>query len=177
MGRQQRDLWRRRISGRSAAAMLRDIFEARHDLAGLAEAYGLDPAELASWANDEHNRTVLQGLCVLADLQTQLMLSRYRQLAVAELIRQANGGEDEEGQATVSPEQARRACVELLRADLKPISATGRASQGGDAEADDPATDLRKLRAAIYGGASALEDADHNTRDEHHSVSGDHDAG
>lgn len=158
--------WRRKLNGDKASSMLQDVFEARHDLAGLARQYGLEPTELAGWANDAENRTVLQGLCVLADLQTQLMLSRYRQLAVTELIRQATGG-GEGDDAGVSAEQARKACVDLLRADLKPL-ASGKPGSGaggvGSETSGDAAeefvradADLRALRAAMYGNDQSTD--------------------
>ncbi|MEM1099150.1 MAG: hypothetical protein AAGH92_10215 [Planctomycetota bacterium] len=136
-------------------AMLRDIFEAKRDLSGLCEHYDLSPEQLAVWADDAERRKMLQGLCVLADLQTQLMLSRYRQLAVGELIRQATGGEE-----GVTPEQARRACVDLLRADLKLPSATradSNATIGGVAEHED----LHALRDAIFGDKESSDDVVH----------------
>ena len=167
------------ISRRTHVALFRDIFEARHDLAGLAESHRLPPEALAAWIERDANRAVLQGLCTLADLQTQLMLSRFRQLAVNELIRQATGGtpaqgDDEPGQP-VSPEQARKACVDLLRADLK-TTGTARASRSaacGDDVSDEGDTELdtlAELRRALFGGegvasernepASADEDDD-----------------
>lgn len=140
------------------AALLRDIFAATHDLAALAEAHGMDPAALAAWANDEQHQAVLRGLCVLADFQAQLMLSRYRQLAVSELIRQAapapapgSGGADGEGRPAVSAEQSRKACVDLLRADLKPVWVPKGAAGGAVVPNDAAAADLRALRAALYG--------------------------
>ncbi|MEM8782470.1 MAG: hypothetical protein AAGE65_06380 [Planctomycetota bacterium] len=142
---------RKKLTASRAKAMLRDIFEARHDLSGLAEVYDQTPEQLSAWANDAGNRAVLRGLCELADLQTQLMLSRYRQLAVGELIRQATG-EDER----VTPEQARKACVDLLRADLNPPNANTAAE--ADASSNTEQDDLRALRDALFdqaeGGAS-----------------------
>lgn len=153
-----------KLSSRKAGQMLQDIFEAKHDLAGLAEVYGLKPTQLASWANDSANREVLGGLCVLADLQTQLMLSRYRQLAVTELIRQATGLTSGDGEG-VSAEQARKACVDLLRADLKPMTAgtdgkaqgrgvrTGTpedAGAGGGGDSSAAMAELEALRATLY---------------------------
>ena len=137
-------------------AMLQDIFEARHDLSGLAESYRLNPAQLSAWGNDAENRAVLQGLCVLADLQTQLMLSRYRQLAVGELIRQATGGGGGEGGegSAVSPEQARKACVDLLRADLKLPATAMRGADDAESAAGPEAQQLSALRDAIYGTPS-----------------------
>lgn len=138
---------RRSLSAGASRAMLRDIFEAKHDLSGLCEQYSLSPEQLSAWASDAEHRTVLKGLCVLADLQTQLMLSRYRQLAVGELIRQATA-EDEK----VSPEQARKACVDLLRADLK-LPGTGGKVVDDALAVSDEREGLSALRDAIFGEA------------------------
>lgn len=114
-----------KMSRARRSALLADVFEARRDLSGLAEEHRLSPDDLAEWIGREENQRCLTGLCLLADLQTQLMLSRYRQVAVTELIKQASGeGSDDasgggSGGAGVSIEQSRKACVDLLKADLK----------------------------------------------------------
>ena len=133
-------------------ALIADVFEARRDLTGLAEAHRLSPADLAEWINEPANQRCLAGLCLLADLQTQLMLSRYRQVAVSELIKQASGGGEDE--AAVSVEQARKACVDLLKADLKraelpdALAAVAEAKGGGE-------DDLALLREALFGPGPA----------------------
>lgn len=124
-----------RLSRTKHRAMVRDVLEGRHDLASLAEAYSLTHGELAEWAAQRSVQRCLTGLCALADLQTQLMLSRFRQVAANKLIRQA-GGEDGE----LSPEQSRKACVDLLRIELK--------------RAEGPAGDERKVATERGGGAS-----------------------
>lgn len=118
----------KRLSARRRGALLRDIFNAEHDVVALAEAHGLTPDALAAWAADAGNRQCLAGLCVLADVQTQLLLSRYRLLAATRLIRLAT--EEAEG---VKPDDVRRACVDLLRLDLKRAGGAG-----GGTEDDEP---------------------------------------
>ena len=131
--------------------LIADVFEARRDLSGLAEAHRLSPADLAAWVGEPEVQRCLTGLCLLADLQTQLMLSRYRQVAVGELIKQASGGGDD-GSA-VSVEQARKACVDLLKADLKRADLTatlpkhGEGGEGGEGAGDE----LALLREALFG--------------------------
>lgn len=93
--------------------MLDDILQARHDLQGLAQAHGLSAAQLARWIDKPANQKTLAGLCLLADYQTQLLLSRYRSLAATRLIKLA--GDENDGSA----ETARKACGDLLRLDLK----------------------------------------------------------
>jgi len=105
----------RSIGRMRRAALIRDILEAKHDLASLAQAHRLKPDELAAWVDDPQNQRVLNGLCKLADVQTQVLLSRYRMLAATRLIKLATDADLTEGK----PDVARRACVDLLRLDLK----------------------------------------------------------
>lgn len=105
----------KRIGPKRQAALIQDILGAQHDLVALAEEHRLNPDDLAAWVSDVSNQRVLSGLCKLADLQTQILLSRYRLLAATRLIKLAT----EEDQAEGKPDVARRACVDLLRLDLK----------------------------------------------------------
>jgi hypothetical protein len=133
-------------------AIFADIFEAELDLTGLITKHKLTPQMLADWIGKEPHQRCLAELCVLADLQTQLMLSRYRQLAVSELIKQATGGG--EG-GSVSSEQARKACVDLLKADLKrvPLIHPSSLPQPDDGEdADDGGQEIQAMRDALYAG-------------------------
>ena len=38
----------------------------------------LTPKRLSAWIRENDNHQTLMGLCVIADIQTQLLLSRYR---------------------------------------------------------------------------------------------------
>ena len=100
-----------KISRKKGKQIIEDIINARHDMVELGRLHELDPQSLAGWISEPANHRCLAGLCVLADLQTQLLLSRYRTVAATRLIKLAT----EEGQGDV----ARRACMDLLRADLK----------------------------------------------------------
>ena len=131
-----------KIGKERQASLIRDIFNANHDVVALAEAHRLSPADLADWIDEPTNQRCLSGLCVLADLQTQLMLSRYRLIAVTKLIRQATQQED------VSAEQARKACADLLKLDLKRAAAAE--ADEGEKEEDD-ALDPQRLREWLYG--------------------------
>lgn len=132
------------ISKKRRASLIRDILSSEHDVVQLAAAHQLSPDELAQWVGVAENHQCLTGLCVLADLQTQVLLSRYRLLAATRLIRLATQ-EDEQASADV----ARRACVDLLKLDLKRADAElpSQASEHVDASADDTAS----LRKALYG--------------------------
>ncbi len=132
----------RGISPKKRSLMIRDIIEAQHDLTGLAKEHGLSPDQMAAWIDEPANRRVLRGLCVLADLQTQVLLSRYRMLAVTRLIKLATS----EGEGDI----ARRACVDLLRADLK-------RADGVDEPEEQQRQDASALREAIYGQEGGQE--------------------
>ena len=100
--------------------LVRDLVAAEHDLIELARRHSLSPDDLAEWvAHPDHQQT-LAGLCMLADMQTQILLSRYRLLAAGRLIRLATAEQDSDG-ASVNKDTARRACVDLLKIDLKRV--------------------------------------------------------
>lgn len=134
-------------------ALIADVFEARRDLPDLAVAHGLSPDDLAGWISQEENQRCLAGLCLLADLQTQLMLSRYRQVAVTELIKQASapGSDNSHG---VSAEQARKACVDLLKADLKRTQVVMPIADDGERQEYNAMREMESIRAALFGEAS-----------------------
>ena len=110
--------------GREAALLLR-VYEAKEDPRGVAEGFGMTLEELALWAGRERTMRALRGLRLVADMQTQLILSRYRLTAAAKLVQLA--GQDE------SAETARRACVDLLKAELSfPEGEVGDAGEVAD---------------------------------------------
>ena len=76
----------RRIGAKRRDRIIGDILHAQHDLVALAEAHRLSPIDLAHWVSDPQNHQMLRGLCLMADVQTQIMLSRYRLLAATRLI-------------------------------------------------------------------------------------------
>lgn len=94
-------------------ALLDDLAGAEHDILSLARRHGLSLDGLVDWAFQPNTRRIVAGLCVLADAQTQLLLSRYRLLAATRLISQATADSD-----TLAPEQIRKACVDLLKTEL-----------------------------------------------------------
>ncbi len=105
----------RRISAKKRAALIRDLIHAELDLTTLHSEYGLSPDSLSQWVQDETNHRCLTGLCVLADIQTQLLLSRYRLIAAGRLIDMAtNPPQDNKSGLDTS----RRACVDLLKLEL-----------------------------------------------------------
>ncbi len=106
----------RKISVKRRAALINDLINADFDLTTLHSKYALSPDSLSQWVQDENNHRCLSGLCVLADLQTQLLLSRYRLIAAGRLIDLATS-QPEDGKAAL--DTSRRACVDLLKLELK----------------------------------------------------------
>ena len=78
--------------------------------AEIATGVGMTLAELSDWARDDANARTLEGLARLADLRAQMLLSQYRAAAAVRLIEIATDKE--------TAELSRKACVDLLRADL-----------------------------------------------------------
>ncbi|MGB0768000.1 MAG: hypothetical protein ACPGYV_09850 [Phycisphaeraceae bacterium] len=93
--------------------LILDLARAEHDILSFAKANDLSLDDLVDWAAEPKTRRTLAGLCVLADAQTQLLLSRYRLVAATRLIGQATAEDD-----TLSAEQVRKACVDLLKTEL-----------------------------------------------------------
>jgi len=127
--------------------LIRDLVSGERDLLTLAQDHQLKPDALADWVNDADNRRCLSGLCVLADLQTQVLLSRYRLLAASRLIRMATSDAGDDQKAL---DVARRACVDLLKLDLKRAEHTGFATEDAD-DADPIAAGLAWLEQAVRG--------------------------
>lgn len=118
--------------------LVADILAGEHDVLTLGERHKLKPDKLAAWVIDPENHRVLRGLCVLADMQTQLVLSRYRRLAAGRLIRLATDEGDEK-----AAEVARKACVDLLRLDMKRADAVAAGSvQAGESEPGESGADF-----------------------------------
>ena len=98
---------------RTPDKLLMDLARAENDILSFAKAHDLSLDDLVDWAAKPQTRRTLAGLCVLADAQTQLLLSRYRLVAATRLIGQATAEDD-----TLSAEQVRKACVDLLKTEL-----------------------------------------------------------
>ncbi|MEM9560842.1 MAG: hypothetical protein AAF995_11085 [Planctomycetota bacterium] len=129
--------------GRPTSALLRELARAEHDVLSLGESHGLPLGELAAWASEPATQRTVAGLCLLADLQTQLLLSRYRLIAATRLVGQATGQDD-----GLSPEQVRKACVDLLKIELDRVASV---SLDAAQDQDDPA--LESLKRAMLGEA------------------------
>lgn len=119
---------------REAALLLR-IYEAECDPQELAESAEMSLEELSRWAGRERTVRALRGLRLVADMQVQLLVSRYRLNAAAKLV--SLSGQKE------NLELARKASVDLLKADLKLPEVNEAAA--GEAEQDKPVVDEEKL--------------------------------
>jgi len=126
--------------------LIADIIAAEADWTGIGERHNLTPERLSHWAQQDQNQLTLRGLCVLADLQTQILLSRCRLVAATRLLSLASGNED-----GATPEISRKACVDLLRMDLR--STESELSDQGSADEAVSAMG-QELRKALYGNDS-----------------------
>jgi hypothetical protein len=133
----------RKISAKKRATLIRDLIHADFDLTALRSKYNLTPDSLSNWARDEGNQRCLTGLCVLADIQTQLLLSRYRLIAAGRLIDMATQPPDD---SKAGLDTSRRACVDLLKLELPraDIDVSFKAS-AIDAQPDDGLASLHRL--------------------------------
>jgi len=98
------------LSERKRKQTLRQLLEADVDVASLEQTLGVKLEELATWALDEQTHAQVEGLLRWLDMQTQVMIGRYRIAAAARLYELASQSE--------LAETARRAASELLKTNL-----------------------------------------------------------
>lgn len=89
---------------------LRQLLVPDVDVAELEDTLGLKLEQVALWALDEQTQSEVEGLMRWLDMQTQIMIARYRLAAVARLYDLVNTAKNEE--------TARRACLDLLKTNL-----------------------------------------------------------
>ncbi|MFI4859508.1 MAG: hypothetical protein ACIAXF_02380 [Phycisphaerales bacterium JB063] len=135
----------------TSVVLLHELARAEDDVLALGERHGVGLAKLSAWAALPKTQRTVAGLCLLADLQTQLLLSRYRLVAASRLVAQATGQDD-----TLGPEQVRKACVDLLKIELDRVASVS--LEAVDA-LDDPAFESLK-RAMLEGGADEPKPGD-----------------
>ncbi len=118
---------------------MHSLYEAQQDLDQLARQEKLTLTRLAGWANQPDTMAALDGLCRLNDVRAQLLVSRYRTLAAARLFELAK----DEG----AGELARKACVDLLKVCLIPL--TGGEGAGEAASAAPSVIDESAVRRLL----------------------------
>lgn len=104
----------RRISRDISQRLLERMLQADRPPLELARELGVSPAQLASWSDEPASGWILQRLARLADVRAQMLLSNFRANAAIQLIQIAA--------ATEPTELSRKACVDLLTANLKVFS-------------------------------------------------------
>ncbi len=107
----------RTLSQSEHESLINDLIDARLDLVSLANKYNLHQSDLARWMHTEENRQCLASLVMLADFQTQLLVSRYRAIAADKLIAMASSGEEKE--------LVRKACIDLLHLSVQKFEPAG----------------------------------------------------
>ncbi len=133
--------------------LMRALYEAQQDLDELARKEKLTLTRLAGWANDAETIAALDGLCRLNDVRAQLLVSRYRTLAAARLFELAK---DES-----AGELARKACVDLLKVCLIPLTGGDGVGASDDAPlsiVDESA--VRRLLSDLGRDASQAQPAE-----------------
>lgn len=130
--------------------LLHDILEARLEVTQLAQAHHLTVSELASWVRQPEILDCLRGLRQLADTQTQLLASRYRTMAVSQLLKIATVLDEHDNK----PDIARKACVDLLQLNLLGDDSSG------DMTMQDFSPPLRDLLYHRAEEVKALESRD-----------------
>lgn len=91
---------------------LSDLVSGRKDILALGVDHELSERMLSQWIQSATNVQFLAGLIRLADMQTQLLISRYRSHAVTRLASIVSDDKEK-------TETARRASVDLLKLDLR----------------------------------------------------------
>lgn len=141
---------KRRVIGKVLhQGLIKRMFDADCSPADLAAELGLTLADLAQWASDPRNLAALESLARLADIRAQMVVSRYRAHAAGQLI--------QIGTSSTQSDLARKACVDLLNADLHPFappSSIDSSASSNALKAEDP----NAIAAALERlGQSALD--------------------
>ncbi len=105
-----------KINPEIRSALIHDLIHADFDLTAIQSKYGLTPDALSQWVKQEANYRCLTGLCTLADIQTQILLSRYRLIAAGKLYELVTREHDN---SKSEQDITRRACVDLLKLELR----------------------------------------------------------
>lgn len=102
---------RKRISRNDERVLIERLVRADLTMTDLAQEQGLSLEELAAWVSKPVTIEILQGLIRLSNLRTQMLLSQFRADAAIQLLGIAS--------TEKATEITRKACVDLIKADLK----------------------------------------------------------
>lgn len=102
---------RYRTKNQRTHAVVGALLNSQTDFINLGEATGMSLRDLAKWSTQEDNLHVLRGLVRLADLRTQLLISRFRAAAAYRLLAFASSDK--------ATETARKACHDLLTTNMQ----------------------------------------------------------
>lgn len=135
-----------KINLKKRSALIHDLIHADFDITAIQSKYGLTPDSLSQWVKQDDNYRCLTGLCILADIQTQILLSRYRLIAAGKLYELVTREHDN---TKAEQDITRRACVDLLKLELRRADIDLTQAAGAR---DQPARDgLQALHALLLG--------------------------
>lgn len=146
----------KKLNSQERRALIADIVSSLHDPIELSQSHGLSLDDLALWIANPQNQRALSGICVLSDLQAQVLLSRYRLHAAGRLIKLAT-----EESPDISQDVARRACVDLLKMDLKRADFEDTDSARVKADHTNVSEHGKSLRRLLYDAVSEPKKTDH----------------
>ena len=143
------------------AELINDLIHAKLDITQLEDSYGITPDDLSQWIRDPENYHCLAGLCVVSDIQTQLLLNSLRSSAATQLFKLAMNPMDETKTAL---DISRRACVDLLKLDL-PRADTNKQFASSE-DQSSPAQSLDMLRQLLQQPEHDSDTLDTDPRDD-----------
>lgn len=145
------------LSPKRMLDLVNDLCDFRVDIPALMVKHGLDREDLAKWMQTKHTQNTLNGLCMLADYQAQLMASQYRVAALSRLVELATEKQDIDSESdaalvrskTAHRELMRKACVDLLNANMERMDPITRET------ATDEEQPIAALREQLHAEAEA----------------------
>ncbi len=149
------------IDNTKRVELINDLIHAKLDITELESRYGITPDDLSQWIREPDNYNCLAGLCVVADIQTQLLLNRFRASVATQLFELAMKPVDE---TKTSLDISRRACVDLLKLDLPRADTNKQFANGDDQSSSSQSLDM--LRQLIQQPENDNDAHDTDERDD-----------
>lgn len=137
-----------RIGAMTTAAIIEDMARGDQSPLQIAQRHGITLAQLTSWASRQTTAKQLGQVRRLADERAALVVSSARVAAAHALRGLALDAEH--------PETARRACIDLLKLDSRPVEHEAKAPEP---RADITAESRDAIRALLEHMESRAEDA------------------